>query len=163
MKYRNLAFTLLLSLSGETMAKEPVSAPDNAVKFLEVSAKGVQIYTCMAKENSFSWVFQGPEADLFDSPKHKIGTHGAGPIWKLNDGSAVVGEKVSETAAPKPQAIPWLLLRVKLRIGTGQLNTATWIRRADTQGGVTPINGCDAAHAGATNRVPYSAIYQFFH
>ena len=93
--------------------------------------------------------------------KHKIGTHGAGPIWKLNDGSAVVS-KVSEAASPKPQAIPWVLLRVKLRIGAGELKAAAWIRRANTQGGVSPANGCDAAHAGVTTRVPYSANYEFF-
>ncbi|MGD0958445.1 MAG: DUF3455 domain-containing protein [Methylomonas sp.] len=162
MTYRNLAFTLLLVLSGETIAEEPVSAPDTAVKFLEVSAEGVQIYICTAKENSFSWVFQGPEADLFDAPKHKIGAHGAGPIWKLNDGSAVVGEKVSETGSPEPQAISWLLLRVKSHSGAGQLATAAWIRRVDTHGGAAPTNGCDTAHAGVTTRVPYSATYQFF-
>ena len=67
MKYRHLALTLLFSLSGEALAIEPIAAPDNAIKFLEVSAKGVQIYTCRAKENSFSWVFQGPEAELFDA------------------------------------------------------------------------------------------------
>jgi hypothetical protein len=162
MKNRYLLLALLLSITAKSMAGELVDAPVGAVKFLEVSAKGVQTYTCVGKENNYSWVFQGPDADLFDVSGHKVGTHSAGPIWKLLDGSAVVGEKISEATAPESQAIPWLLLRVNSHTGAGQLTNAAWIRRTHTHGGVTPTDGCNAAHAEITNHVPYSAIYQFF-
>ena len=162
MKYRNFALALLVSLSAETSATELVNVPVGAVKLLTVSAVGVQNYTCVAKENSYAWVFQGPEANLFDASGHKTGVHSAGPIWTLLDGSAVVGDKVSEAPAPEPQAIPWLLLRVKSHTGTGNLNNATWIRRINTHGGVTPAKGCDAGHAGIIIGVPYSARYEFF-
>jgi hypothetical protein len=162
MKYRKFALALLASLSAETPAAELVNAPAGAVKQLEVSAAGVQNYSCVAKENSYAWVFQGPEASLFDTSGHKIGAHSAGPIWKLLDGSAVVGEKVSEAPAPDAQAIPWLLLRVKSHTGDGRLTNTAWIRRINTHGGVTPAQGCDAAHTGVTIGVPYTANYEFF-
>ena len=161
MKYSIFALALLVSLSAETPAAELVNAPAGAVKLLEVSAAGVQNYLCAAKENSYAWVLQGPEASLFDASGHKIGAHSAGPVWKLLDGSAVVGEKVSEAPAPAPQAIPWLLLRVKSHSGAGQLTDTAWIRRINTKGGVPPSNGCDAEHAGVISRAPYSASYQF--
>jgi hypothetical protein len=162
MKKYYLALALLFSITTHSMAAELVDVPVGAVKFLEVTAKGVQIYTCIAKDQNFAWVLQGPEADLFDTSGHKIGTHSAGPIWKLLDGSAVVGEKVAEAPAPEPQAIPWLLLRVKVLTGTGNLTNAAWIRRIHTHGGLTPTAGCDIAHAEQTKRVLYAANYQFF-
>jgi hypothetical protein len=162
MKYKHFALALLVSLSAETPAAELVAAPAGAVKLLTVSAEGKQNYTCFAKKNSYDWVFQGPEATLFDAPGHKIGTHNAGPIWKLIDGSAVVGEKISEAPAPETQAITWLLLRVKSQTGDGQLTNVTWIRRINTHGGLAPNKGCDAAHAGTTTGVPYTAGYEFF-
>jgi Protein of unknown function (DUF3455) len=36
------------------------------------------------------------------------------------------------------------------------------VRRADTEGGLPPASGCDAAHTGATTAVHYSAVYTFF-
>jgi hypothetical protein len=162
MKYKYIALALLVSLSIATPAAELINAPADAVKFFEVSAEGVQNYTCFAKENNYAWVFQGPEATLFDASKHKIGVHSAGPLWKLLDGSEVLGEKVSEAPAPEAQAITWLLLRVKSHTGDGQLTNTAWIRRINTHGGVTPTMGCDAAHAGITTGVPYSAGYEFF-
>ena len=162
MKYKYIALALLVSISTKTPAAEPVAAPAGAVKQLQVSAEGVQNYTCFAKENHYSWVFQGPEATLYDSSKHKIGIHSPGPLWKLSDGSEILGEKVSEAPAPEAQAIPWLLLRVKSQTGTGQLSNTAWIRRINTHGGIPPTKLCNAAQAGITTGVPYSASYEFF-
>ena len=162
MEYRKFALALLLSLSAKTQATEGVNAPAAAVKLLEVTAEGIQKYTCVAKEKSYVWVFQGPEATLFDAAGHKIGAHSAGPVWKLLDGSAVLGEKISEAPATQPKAIPWLLLRVKSQTGGGKLASAVWIRRINTQGGLAPATGCDAVHVGSTTDVPYTAGYEFF-
>ena len=41
------------------------------------------------------------------------------------------------------------------------LDRVRFVQRLQTQGGKAPAGGCDAAHAGATSRVPYSARYIF--
>jgi hypothetical protein len=139
-----------------------VMPPQSAVRLLEVVANGVQIYACEAKESGFEWVFKAPDARLFDKQGRQVGTHFAGPTWKMDDGSTVVGEVVAAANAPEPDAIPWLLLRAKSHEGSGALSDAAYIRRADTKGGSKPRTGCDAAHHSEQTRAPYSATYQFF-
>jgi hypothetical protein len=127
-----------------------------------VVGDGVQVYSCDAGGGGYAWVFRAPEAALFDRAGRQVGSHGAGPRWTLADGSSVLGEKVAEAAAPAPHAIAWLLLRVKSHEGTGRLADAAWVRRASTAGGTAPDGGCDAAHAGETARIRYSAVYEFW-
>jgi hypothetical protein len=152
---------VLLGLGGAALAEDATSPPAGATSLAEFLGDGVQVYSCDAAGGGYAWVFRAPEAALFDARGRQVGSHGAGPRWTLADGSSVVGEKVAESAAAEPHAIPWLLLRVKSRDGAGQLAAAAWIRRTDTMGGVAPEGGCDAAHAGETARMRYSAIYQF--
>ncbi|MBU3537197.1 DUF3455 domain-containing protein, partial [Alkalihalobacillus clausii] len=83
---------------------------------------------------AFAWVFKAPEANLFDKQNRQVGTHFAGPSWKMSD-SVVVGEAVSRADAPASGAIPWLLLKAKSHEGSGTLSTAAFIRRIDTKGG----------------------------
>jgi hypothetical protein len=137
-----------------------VVPPEGSVLLLEVVADGVQIYTCEAKGGGFAWSFKAPEASLFDKQGRQVGAHFAGPTWKMDDGSAVVGEIVSRADAPEPGAIQWLLLRAKSHEGSGV--PATYIRRTETKGGVAPKAGCDASHASEQARMRYSATYQFF-
>jgi hypothetical protein len=151
-----------LALSGAAhAADELVPAPKGAPLLLEVDADGVQIYTCEVKDDGFAWVFKAPEANLFDKQGRQIGTHFAGPSWKMSDG-AVVGEAVARADAPTSGAIPWLLLRAKSNEGSGPLSTVAFIRRIDTKAGSAPAGGCDAAHKGEQARMRYYALYQFF-
>jgi hypothetical protein len=138
-----------------------VPGPKGAPMLLEAFADGVQIYVCEAKGQGYEWVFKSPEANLFDRQGRQIGQHYAGPTWMTADRSAVVGEVVARADAPKPGAIPWLLLRGKNQVGTGPLASAAFIRRAETVGGVAPAGGCDAAHSGEQARMRYSALYEF--
>jgi hypothetical protein len=152
-----------LAVAGVAHAADPlVPAPQGAPMLLEVAADGVQIYTCEAKGQGFEWVFKAPEANLFNTQNLQVGTHFAGPTWKADDGSIVVGEVAARADAPASGAIPWLLLRAKSNQGSGALSTVAFVRRADTKGGVAPASGCDAAHVGAQARVRYYALYQFF-
>ena len=151
-----------LAVSGVAhAADELVPAPKGAPLVLEVDADGVQIYTCEAKDQGFAWVFKAPEANLFDKQGRQIGTHFAGPSWKIGDG-AVVGEVAARADAPASGAIPWLLLKAKSHEGTGTLSTVAFIRRIDTKSGNAPAGGCDAAHKGEQARMRYYALYQFF-
>ena len=139
-----------------------VAPPQGSAPLLEVVADGVQIYTCEAKGNLFEWSFKAPEANLFDEQGRQIGTHFAGPTWKMADGSGIVGEVIGKADAPEKGAVQWLLLRAKSHQGRGILADAAFIRRTDTKGGVAPTTGCDAGHASEQARMRYSASYQFF-
>jgi hypothetical protein len=158
-----VAGILLIGAASAVHADEPaVAPPQGATLLFEVIADGVQIYACEAKDNGFEWAFKGPEASLFDERGRQHGTHFGGPTWKLDDGSAVVGEVVAKGDAPEPGAIPWLLLRAKSHEGSGRLSTVAFIRRAETKGGTAPASGCDASHLSEQARMRYSAEYQFF-
>lgn len=139
-----------------------VAPPQGSTLLLEAVADGVQIYTCEAKGSEFEWSFKAPEANLFDKQDRQIGTHFAGPTWKLDDGSAVVGEVAAKADAPEPGAVQWLLLRAKSHEGSGILSEAAFIRRTATKGGMAPKAGCDASHLLQQARIRYSASYQFF-
>jgi hypothetical protein len=139
-----------------------VAPPQGSALLLEAVADGVQIYSCEAKGNLFGWSFKAPEANLFDKQGRQIGTHFAGPTWKMADGSAVVGEVIAKADGPERGAIQWLLLRAKTHEGQGLLAEAAFIRRTDTRGGIAPTTGCDAGHISEQARIRYSAIYQFF-
>jgi uncharacterized protein DUF3455 len=139
-----------------------VAPPEGSAPLLELVADGVQIYSCGAKEGGFVWSFKAPEANLFDQEGRQVGTHFAGPTWKLDDGSAVVGEVMAQADAAEPDAIPWLLLRAKSQEGSGVLSGVAYIRRTETEGGLAPKTGCDGSHLSALARMRYSAVYEFF-
>jgi hypothetical protein len=149
----------LLLLAAPALA-EPVPAPAGATRVLTLGADGVQVYACTARAEGHAWVFQGPEAALFDAEGRQVGTHGAGPYWRLEAGGRVTAEVAAN--APAAGTIPWLLLRVKDREGEGALPGTSFIRRIDTVGGLPPREPCDAARAGTVARMRYSAVYEFW-
>lgn len=129
-----------------------------------VEGKGVQIYACRQQEGKFGWVFEAPEAKLFERSTHEeIGSHGVGPSWTWKDGSSITGKVKEKSPSPDADSIPWLLLQASRRSGVaGDLSDVVWVRRSDTHGGNAPATGCDAQHAGQTVRVPYTATYSFY-
>ena len=153
----------LIATASPARADETALAPPaGAALLLRVVADGVQIYACEAKDKGAEWVFKTPEAALFDGDGRQVGTHFAGPTWKLADGSVVVGEVAAGVEAPEASAIPWLLLRAKSHDGAGTLANAAFIRRIDTKGGAAPKGGCEAAHVADQARMRYSAVYEFY-
>ncbi len=77
------------------------------------------------------------------------------------DGSRVGGHIVARKTPPDG-SIPWMLLEASAHAGYGMVQHAEYIQRIDTKGGVPEAAGCDAAHAKARTRVPYTATYVFF-
>ena len=139
--------------------------PDGQAVLLKGLAKGVQIYVCKPKADDpskFEWSFKAPEADLTNEQGEKIAKHYAGPTWEASDGSKVIGEVQQKTDAPKPGAVPWLLLKAKSNEGAGAFGKVTYIQRVDTEGGVAPAAGCDQAHTKTEARVDYKANYYFY-
>jgi len=136
--------------------------PGELKAYLAVPAKGVQIYACNKNDaGAFVWVFKGPEAELTDTAGKSIGKHYGGPTWEGSDGGKVVAAVKANAPAPGGNAIPWLLLEVKSRDGSGQFTQAAAILRVSTVGGTTPTTTCNETHAGTEQRVPYTATYYF--
>ncbi len=133
-----LAAALLFAAAAS--AQNPTEPPASQHSILTVTGKGVQIYTCQQTATGPQWILQAPEATLIDASGNNVGTHGAGPIWKSNDGSTVKGELLQKSASPEPTAIPWLLLKAANASGPGIMTRVEFIRRSDTHGGVAPAN-----------------------
>ena len=135
--------------------------PGDLKPYLALYAKGVQIYVCRRADNAArAWAFKAPEAELFDATGKSAGRHYGGPTWEA-DGGKVVGALKASADAPTADAIPWLWLDIKSRDGGGVLTQASGILRVATVGGRAPAAGCDEAHDGAEQRVPYGAAYFF--
>ncbi len=123
--------------------------------------KGSQVYACIHDGDRFAWTLQRPDATLIDDTGTPRGQHGAGPSWTAWDGSQVFGAVLTSVPAPKPGAIPWLVLRASRHVGSGMMSGVGYVLRTDTEGGTAPAAGCDAAHVGAEERRPYRATYTF--
>lgn len=144
---------------------ESLRAPADQRLVAELHATGVQIYQCQPRKNDptlFEWSFKQPEADLSAKAGKSTVKHYAGPTWEANDGSKVVGEVVAHSDSPKPDSIPWLLLRAKTTSGIGLFSGVMSIQRLNTAGGNAPAGGCRQDQSGQQLRVPYTADYLFY-
>jgi hypothetical protein len=152
----------LTALGCLTLAFAPDAARAAEPAAIDLQGKGVQIYTCDPAGSGFAWHFKAPEATLYDAAGHPDGHHFAGPTWQAPDGSSVVGDVGASSAAPRAGTIPWMVLRIKSQTGAGIFAAVRYVTRTKTEGGAMPATGCDAAHAGAEARVPYTAEYILF-
>jgi hypothetical protein len=118
---------------------------------------GFQVYTW----DGSSWGPAVPDATLFDEDGNIVADHFAGPSWKSNSGSLVVGALPPMAAViVDTNAIPWLKLRALSTEGPGIFANTTFIQRVNTTGGKTPsVNG---AFVGQVAEVPYTADYFFY-
>jgi hypothetical protein len=116
-------------------------------------AEGVQIYGC----TDGAWALLQPAAVL---SKHgqPVALHSKGPVWTSTLDGSTVGAAAA-ASAPRPGAIPELLLKANLNTGDGAFGKVTYIQRLDTRGGVAPAGTCAA---GAQTAVRYSADYAFW-
>jgi len=170
--FRILGVLVVGTLAGLPMAnaqKEPrpevpdaIQAPAGEEVILSVHASGSQIYTCQSTDGKFSWNLKGPDAELRDRRDKVIGSHFAGPAWKLKDGSAVTGKAAAHVDSLDPDSIPWLLVTAVSHSGKGLLANVTSIQRIHTRGGKPPAGGCDASHRDAETRSSYTADYYFY-
>ena len=140
-----------------------IKAPAGERTILLARAIGFQVYGCQAgPDGKPAWTLKRPEADLFDQQGNKIGQHGAGPSWKHNDGSEVLGKVMARADSPSG-SIPWLLLNAAGHSGSGLLARVTSIQRVHTEGGQSPkAEECSKASANSEVRVKYSADYYFY-
>jgi|SRR5208282_3922136 len=135
-------------------ASVSIEAPPGAKLLLEAKGDGAQVYTCADAH----WVLKGPDAKLLDAQGQVIGTHFAGPTWRLNDGSEVKGKMIASQPAPDGKSIPWLLVGAVPGSQSGKFVTVAYIRRTETTGGVAPKEACTTGELP----VPYTAKYSFY-
>ena len=161
-----MLFPLLGLALAIAQVPENLKPPETESLLLKAVGKGTQIYACKATsadaDARFEWVFEKPEAQLFDERGERIGTHYEGPTWEASDGSKVIGEVVQRAKSPRGDAVPWLLLKAKTTEGGGRFGRVTYVQRLNTMGGSAPANGCDKGHAGAVAGVGYQADYYFY-
>lgn len=143
----------------------PENLPGGNTRVATYYAVGVQKYKARIKPGTsdvLEWVFVAPQADLYDGANTKIGTHGAGPVWKLfTQDSIVAMHFLPMRTAPSndPESIDWLLLQPKTGITpTGIFADVDYIQRIATKGGKAPVT--PPASLDATADVKYKAIYR---
>jgi Protein of unknown function (DUF3455) len=154
-------FLFSLSANAQQVPKE-LQPPANEQLLLQVHAKGDQIYTCKENGAQFAWMLKAPEAQLTDKSGKPFGKHFDGPSWEARDGSRITGKAVANAPSPDADSIPWLLVTVVSHSHEGVLAPVTSVQRVNTMGGKASASGCDAAHVGREERIPYSADYRFF-
>jgi hypothetical protein len=139
-----------------------IKPPAELKVYIEAAAKGVQIYNCGKNDSgAFAWTLKGPDASLMDTHQKPLGKHYAGPTWEDTEGGKVVGAAKANAPASSANSVPWLLLDIKSRSGSGPFSQAQAILRVATNGGAAPPTGCDEAHTNTENRIPYTATYLF--
>ena len=164
---------LFVALCGMPLAhaqKEPapdvpdaIQAPAGEEVILSVHASGSQIYSCQAgADGKFAWTLKGPDAELRDRKNKIVGSHFAGPTWKLNDSSEVTGKAVAHVDSLDSESVPWLLVTAVSHSGKGLLANVTSIQRIHTRGGKAPDGGCDASHHDTETKSSYTADYYFY-
>jgi len=157
-----ICFLFASGVPAHSQVTDRTIPPSPEHPILTLHATGSQIYGCQSVDGAFQWVFSAPAARLFDDSGKEVATHGDGPVWVYQDGSAIHGVVQQKLPSPDPGSIPWLLLKAARPERSGLLTTVDFIRRSDTQGGVAPASGCDAQHLGAVVHVPYTATYTFY-
>jgi hypothetical protein len=154
---RNLLFVAVTTACSVVSAQQPsqsIQPPPGARLLLEARGEGVQIYICTNSQ----WILKAPDAKLLDAKGQVIGTHFAGPTWRLNDGSEVKGKMVASQPAPDGKSISWLLVGAVPGSGSGQFAAVAYIRRTDTSGGAAPKEACTSGELP----VQYAAKYSFY-
>jgi hypothetical protein len=138
--------------------------PEREELVLSAHASGFQVYDCQAgPDGHLAWLLKGPEAELLDDQGAVIGHHYAGPSWKHNDGSIVVGKMQARVDSPDPGAIPWLLVTTIHHSGTGVFSHVSTIQRLHTQGGQPPsADSCSSSHRDLEAKSKYTADYYFY-
>ena len=145
----------------------PANLPGGNVRVATYYAVGVQKYKAQAKASapgSFEWVFVAPDAKLYDGTNMEVGTHGAGPNWKLTGriDSIYAQHFAPMKTAPSNNAgtIDWLLLMPKEgKTPSGIFSSVTYIQRIATNGGKAPTT--PPTSVADIVDVPYTAVYRF--
>jgi hypothetical protein len=137
---------------------EDIAVPPGHKVHFHGFALGEQVYTWDGVKGGPAI----PDATLFDEDGNVVATHFAGPTWRSNSGSEVVGELPPLAIIVDRDSIPWLRLTAdKERThGPGIFANTTYIHRVNTIGGKAPEE--NGTFIGQVAAVSYSADYFFY-
>jgi hypothetical protein len=137
---------------------EDIAVPTGHKVHFHGFAVGFQVYTW----DGLKWGPAVPDATLFDDDGNVVASHFAGPTWRSNSGSEVVGELPPLGVEVDPDSILWLRLTAdedRTR-GPGIFANTSFIHRVNTAGGKAPsVNG---TVIGQVAKIPYTADYFFY-
>jgi hypothetical protein len=155
-----------------TQAEQKLASIPDAIKpqnqgdvVMILYATGIQEYTAVASTSSptgFAWnTTSTPTAFLFDKTNAQVGTHGAGPFWKLTDNDVFQGALTASVDSPDGAAnIKWLLLGPKVNTNqSGAFSTVKYVQRITTIGGQATCE--NPSSATSTCKSNYKAVYVF--
>ncbi len=150
-----------------TAVPTAIQVKDSAVLVAVYAAEGVQTYTCTATTvnttTTYAWSAAVPTANLYGQACGLAGTHYAGPHWKANDGSIILGTRIRSADSATASSIPQLLLSAAVDLGTaGVLTPVTAVQRLNTVGGIAPTTACSVTNVNGTAAIPYTASYYFY-
>jgi Protein of unknown function (DUF3455) len=149
--FLTIAVCSILPLQAQQPSVDP---PAGTSLLLTAAGDGSQIYTCTEGH----WTLKAPDARLLDERGQVIGTHFAGPTWRLTDGSEIKGKMVASKPSPDAGSVPWLLLQAVPNSGSGQLANVRYIARTETHGGAAGDQACTSGE----ERISYTAKYSFY-
>ena len=152
---RFIFLTMAVCFILPVQAQQPFVAPPTGTSLLlSAAGDGSQIYTCTEGR----WTLRAPDAKLLDERGQVIGSHFAGPAWRLTDGSEIKGKMVESKPSPDAGSVPWLLLQAVPNSGSGKLANVRYITRTETHGGAAGDQVCTSGE----ERIPYTAKYSFY-
>ena len=137
---------------------EDIAVPKGHKVHFHGFAVGFQVYTW----DGLKWGPAVPDATLFDDDGNVVASHFAGPTWRSNSGSEVVGELPPLSVEVDPDSILWLRLAADedRTHGPGIFANTSFIHRVNTVGGKAPsVNG---TVIGQVAKIPYTADYFFY-
>ncbi len=137
-----------------------IRVPDGHQPVLRLAGRGVQVFRCELREGAHVWAFRLPEADLVDELGTVVVRHGANFSFEHSDGSRLIGSVVASDAAPRGDALRWLLLSARA-FGAGALAGISYVQRVNTSGGMPPPR-CDVRQLNQLLRVDFSADFVFY-
>ena len=162
-------------LTPPTGLPSAIALPMGLTLKLHARGIGMQIYACLANGGggsgdggvdaapaSYVWVYQAPDATLFDEHYSPVASLGRGPTWTWSDGSTLTAKLLAEVDSPLPDAFPWLLLKELASEGSGVLDDVGIVQQLNTAGGRAPATGCGPTNVNTLGRVAYSADYYFY-
>jgi hypothetical protein len=141
-----------------TQPSVPRSIAADGRAAIVVHAVGNQVYVWETTGSGGEWKLKEPAARFWNEDGSVCGKHN-GSTFELTDGSRVVARRVADEPSSDPDAVPWLLLEVTSREGTGKLETISHVQRINTCGGLGPST--PGTKAGDEMRVPFAADYVF--
>lgn len=137
-----------------------IKVPEGQQPVLKLAARGVQIFRCEPRDGGHGWSYRLPEAELLDERGTAVARHGANFSFEHTDGSRLLGAILGSDAAPRDDALRWLLMGTR-SFGDGAFAGITYVHRVNTSGGMPPP-GCEARQVNQLLRVDFSADFIFY-